>query len=76
MRRERLTCAVVAITGSSGKTSTKDLLAAVLVELGPVVAPQGSFNTEVGLPLTLLRLEPGHAAAASRLKPPWIFRAL
>ena len=47
---------VIAVTGSSGKTSTKDLLAQVLVELGPVVAPQGSFNTEVGVPLTALTL--------------------
>jgi UDP-N-acetylmuramoyl-tripeptide--D-alanyl-D-alanine ligase len=46
---------VVAITGSSGKTSTKDLLATLLVDLGPTVAPAGSFNTEVGLPLTVLR---------------------
>ena len=49
---------VVGVTGSSGKTSTKDLMAAVLVELGPVVAPRGSFNTEVGVPLTALTVEP------------------
>lgn len=48
---------VVGITGSSGKTSTKDLMAQVLVELGPVVAPQGSFNTEVGLPVTALSVD-------------------
>ncbi len=46
---------VVALTGSSGKTTTKDLLAALLADLGPTVAPAGSFNTEVGLPLTILR---------------------
>jgi UDP-N-acetylmuramoyl-tripeptide--D-alanyl-D-alanine ligase len=45
---------VVAVTGSSGKTSTKDLMAAVFAHLGPVVAPAGSFNTEVGMPLTVL----------------------
>ncbi|MGN6522452.1 MAG: UDP-N-acetylmuramoyl-tripeptide--D-alanyl-D-alanine ligase [Actinomycetes bacterium] len=45
---------VSAITGSSGKTSTKDLLAQVLSRLGPTVAPPGSFNTEIGLPLTVL----------------------
>ncbi|TNM63248.1 UDP-N-acetylmuramoyl-tripeptide--D-alanyl-D-alanine ligase [Streptomyces sp. NP160] len=50
---------VVAVTGSSGKTSTKDLLAAVLAPLGPVVAPPGSFNNELGVPLTLLRVEEG-----------------
>ena len=45
---------VVAVTGSSGKTSTKDLLAVVMAARGPVVAPAGSMNTEVGLPLTAL----------------------
>ena len=43
------------VTGSSGKTSTKDLLAHVLSDLGPTLAPAGSFNNEVGLPLTALR---------------------
>jgi UDP-N-acetylmuramoyl-tripeptide--D-alanyl-D-alanine ligase len=46
---------VVAVTGSSGKTTTKDLIADLLSDLGPTVAPAGSFNTEVGLPLTILR---------------------
>ncbi len=54
MRRERLTCTVVGITGSSGKTGTKDLVAGVLSCLGPTVSALGSFNTEVGLPLTIL----------------------
>ena len=40
------------ITGSSGKTSTKDLLAQVLAGFGPTLAPAGSFNNEIGLPLT------------------------
>jgi UDP-N-acetylmuramoyl-tripeptide--D-alanyl-D-alanine ligase len=48
---------VVGITGSSGKTSTKDLLGAVLASLGPTVAPPGSFNTELGLPYTALRAD-------------------
>ena len=46
---------IVGITGSSGKTSTKDLLAAVLAPLGEVVAPPGSFNNELGHPWTVLR---------------------
>ncbi len=54
VRRTRLSCAVVAITGSSGKTSTKDLVAAVLSTMGATVSAAGSFNTEVGLPLTIL----------------------
>ena len=45
----------VGVTGSSGKTSTKDLLAQVLAGYGPTLAPQGSFNNELGLPLTALR---------------------
>jgi UDP-N-acetylmuramoyl-tripeptide--D-alanyl-D-alanine ligase len=45
---------VVGVTGSSGKTSTKDLLAQVLAARGPIVAPAGSYNTEVGVPLTVL----------------------
>ena len=49
--------AVLAVTGSSGKTTTKDLLADLVGTLGPTIAPPGSFNNEVGLPLTLLRLE-------------------
>ena len=55
-----------AVTGSSGKTSTKDLLAAVLEPLGPTVAPAGSFNTEIGLPLTALRRRRGHQAPRRR----------
>jgi UDP-N-acetylmuramoyl-tripeptide--D-alanyl-D-alanine ligase len=54
----RLRPTVVAVTGSSGKTTTKDLLAEVLARLGPVVAPPRSFNTEVGLPLTALECDP------------------
>jgi UDP-N-acetylmuramoyl-tripeptide--D-alanyl-D-alanine ligase len=50
---------IVGITGSSGKTSTKDLLAAVLAPLGEVVAPPGSFNNELGHPWTLLRATAG-----------------
>jgi UDP-N-acetylmuramoyl-tripeptide--D-alanyl-D-alanine ligase len=46
---------VVGITGSSGKTSTKDLTGSLLERMGPTVAPEGSFNNELGLPLTVLR---------------------
>ncbi|MHA6508303.1 UDP-N-acetylmuramoyl-tripeptide--D-alanyl-D-alanine ligase [Tessaracoccus sp. Y1736] len=47
----------VGITGSSGKTSTKDLLAQVLATAGPTVAPVGSLNNELGVPLTGTRLD-------------------
>ncbi|MGH3342588.1 MAG: UDP-N-acetylmuramoyl-tripeptide--D-alanyl-D-alanine ligase, partial [Carbonactinosporaceae bacterium] len=50
---------VVGVTGSSGKTGTKDLLAQVLSGLGPTVAAQGSYNNEIGLPLTALRADQG-----------------
>ena len=47
---------IVGITGSSGKTSTKDLLGSVLADLGETVAPVGSYNSEVGVPLTVTRI--------------------
>lgn len=49
---------VVGVTGSSGKTSTKDLMAAVFGAAGETVAPEASYNTEVGMPLTVLRMTP------------------
>jgi UDP-N-acetylmuramoyl-tripeptide--D-alanyl-D-alanine ligase len=77
---------VVGVTGSAGKTSTKDLIAAVLRPLGETVAPPGSFNNEIGHPWTALRatvdtrflvLEmsargSGHIAALARVAPPRI----
>ncbi|WP_052809749.1 UDP-N-acetylmuramoyl-tripeptide--D-alanyl-D-alanine ligase [Streptomonospora alba] len=48
---------VVGITGSSGKTTTKDMMAQVLDRLGPTVAPSGSYNNEIGHPLTVLRAD-------------------
>ncbi|MEU4686672.1 UDP-N-acetylmuramoyl-tripeptide--D-alanyl-D-alanine ligase [Streptomyces xinghaiensis] len=53
----RLGTTVVALTGSAGKTSTKDLLAQLLQRIGPTVWPPGSLNNEIGLPLTALRAE-------------------
>ena len=57
VRKNRLSCKVIAITGSSGKTSTKDVLAQVLSTAGSAVAAVGSFNTEIGVPLTILQAE-------------------
>jgi UDP-N-acetylmuramoyl-tripeptide--D-alanyl-D-alanine ligase len=48
---------IAGITGSSGKTSVKDLAAQLVERLGPTIAPAGSFNTEYGLPLTILRAD-------------------
>ncbi|WP_433263742.1 UDP-N-acetylmuramoyl-tripeptide--D-alanyl-D-alanine ligase [Actinosynnema sp. CS-041913] len=75
---------VVGVTGSSGKTSTKDLIAQVLAPLGPTIAPPGSFNNELGHPWTALRADadtrflvlelsargPGHIAELCRVAPP------
>jgi UDP-N-acetylmuramoyl-tripeptide--D-alanyl-D-alanine ligase len=49
---------VIGLTGSQGKTGTKDLLAQLLEQSGPTVAPVGSFNNELGVPLTALRADP------------------
>jgi UDP-N-acetylmuramoyl-tripeptide--D-alanyl-D-alanine ligase len=56
--RERSGARVVAITGSSGKTSTKDILAALCRPVVRTVAAEGGHNNEIGLPLTLTRIEP------------------
>ena len=54
---------VVGITGSAGKTTCKDLCAAILGQQGAVLATEKNFNNEVGVPLTLLSLSPKHRAA-------------
>ena len=77
---------IVGVTGSSGKTSTKDLIAAVLAPLGEVVAPPGSFNNELGHPWTVLRAtsdtdflvlemsarRPGNIAELAAIAPPTV----
>jgi UDP-N-acetylmuramoyl-tripeptide--D-alanyl-D-alanine ligase len=57
--RERSEARVVGITGSTGKTSTKDILAALCAPAAATVAAEASYNNEIGVPLTLCRLEPG-----------------
>ena len=80
-RGERLT--VVAMTGSVGKTTTKDLTRQLLASSGPTVAPRASFNNEIGLPLTVLEADestrylvlemgasgPGHIAYLTDIAP-------
>jgi len=56
--RSRSKAEVVAITGSYGKTTTKDILASIASPQRPTVAAERSFNNEIGVPLTLCRLEP------------------
>jgi UDP-N-acetylmuramoyl-tripeptide--D-alanyl-D-alanine ligase len=54
---------VVAITGSNGKTTVKEILAAILSQRGEVLATQANFNNEIGVPRTLLRITEKHVAA-------------
>jgi UDP-N-acetylmuramoyl-tripeptide--D-alanyl-D-alanine ligase len=81
-----LSATVIGITGSSGKTSTKDLVAALVERAGPTIAPPGSFNNELGHPYTVLRADAstrflvletsargiGHIRALTRIAPPRI----
>ena len=61
--RRRSGIKVVAITGSAGKTSTKDILAALLRPVARTVATSANLNNEIGVPLTLLEIEPGTEVA-------------
>jgi UDP-N-acetylmuramoyl-tripeptide--D-alanyl-D-alanine ligase len=75
---------IAGITGSAGKTTTKDLAAQLIEALGPTVAPRASWNNEIGHPLTVLRASedtrylvlelsargPGHIAELCRIAPP------
>lgn len=58
--KQKIAPKTVGITGSSGKTTVKEMLAAILSRLGNVLATEGNFNNDIGVPLTLLRLEPSH----------------
>lgn len=57
----------VAVTGSSGKTTVREMTAAILVEMGATLATQGNLNNHIGAPLTLFRLSPEHKFAAIEL---------
>lgn len=57
----------VALTGSCGKTTVKEMTAAILAHKGKVLATGGNFNNDIGVPLTLLRLEPEHEFAVIEL---------
>lgn len=65
--RQRINPKVLAITGSCGKTTVKEMASAILSREGEVLATAGNFNNEVGVPLTLLRLEPHHRFAVMEL---------
>lgn len=61
--RKKFQIPFVAITGSSGKTTTKDMIASVLSQKFKVLKTEGNFNNAIGLPLTLLKLKPSHEIA-------------
>lgn len=65
--RARMPARVVALTGSNGKTTTKEMLAAILRQAGATLATAGNLNNEVGAPLTLLNLTPEHRYAVVEL---------
>lgn len=67
--RWRARCAptVVAVTGSNGKTTVKEMIAAILTTAGPTLATRGNLNNDIGLPLTLLRMDPSHRYAVTEL---------
>ena len=54
---------IVAVGGSNGKTTTKEMTAAILSRSGPCLATHGNLNNHIGVPLTLMRLEPSHRSA-------------
>jgi UDP-N-acetylmuramoyl-tripeptide--D-alanyl-D-alanine ligase len=61
--RRRFAVRTVGVTGSNGKTTTKELTALALSPLGPVLATAGNFNNRIGVPLTVAQLAPQHRAA-------------
>lgn len=61
--RSKLTIPIVGITGSVGKTSTKEFVAGVLAQKYHVLKTEGNYNNEIGVPLTLLKIRPEHTAA-------------
>lgn len=62
-RRQKLNPVVVALTGSCGKTTVKEMIYSILAECGEVLASKGTFNNNVGVPLTLLKLTDKHRFA-------------
>lgn len=63
INRDNFKGKVIGLTGSSGKTSTKNMLECILTEVGSTCATQGNFNNEIGVPLTLLSINENHKFA-------------
>ncbi|WP_421865383.1 UDP-N-acetylmuramoyl-tripeptide--D-alanyl-D-alanine ligase [Motiliproteus sp.] len=67
LNRQAFEGPLVAVTGSSGKTSVKEMLARIFEQRGPVLATRGNLNNDIGAPLTLLSLQPEHQYAVVEL---------
>lgn len=65
--RKQVPARVVALTGSSGKTSVKEMTAAILAQCGNTLYTAGNLNNDIGVPMTLLRLTPEHQFAVIEL---------
>lgn len=65
--KARLAPKTIAVTGSAGKTTVKEMIAAILSRRGQVLATQGNFNNDIGVPLTMLRLTGQHQYAVLEL---------
>lgn len=61
--RQQLNCKIIGITGSVGKTSTKEIIASVLEEKFNVLKTEGNYNNEIGMPLTILKIRDYHEIA-------------
>src|SRR5271165_5773315 len=61
--REEFSIPIVAVAGSNGKTTTKEMTAAILARRARCMATHGNLNNHIGVPLTLMRLEPSHGSA-------------
>jgi len=61
--RASLDVEIIGITGSNGKTSVKEMVSSILNSIGPTLTTEGNYNNEIGVPITLSRLDPGHRFA-------------
>ena len=65
--RGRFDLPLIGVTGSNGKTTVKEMIAAILRQVGPTLATEGNLNNDIGVPLTLVRLGPEHRFAVVEL---------
>ncbi|NIR71834.1 hypothetical protein GWN42_00730, partial [candidate division KSB1 bacterium] len=65
--RKKFSLPVLGLTGTNGKTTTKEMIAAVLAHLGSICKTEGNLNNHIGLPLSLLKLNRGHKAMVAEM---------